>query len=92
MNKIIDKIIEQDHGTWFPCTFHEGPVNNKSIQSFTVSYMCSVAVHLNIQYMDIYMFTIRIFICTFDNCEIMKVVNEQNRYLNVWIFKYIVKL
>ena len=38
------------------------------------------------------MFTIRIFICTFDNCEIMIVVNEQNRYLNVWIFKYIVKL
>ena len=68
-------------------------VYNWDIYMFNIRiFICLLLGYLYVYYLDIYMFTIRIFICTFDNCEIMIVVNEQNRYLNVWIFKYIVKL
>ena len=65
--KLGFKLYKSSHFTkifsWFPCTFDEDLINNDSIQSFTVFYMCSVAVHLNIHYLDIDMSTIRIFIC-----------------------------
>ena len=63
---------------------------------FTIGiFICLLLGYLYVYYLDIYMFTIRIFICTFDKCiwifkcfakhgEIMIVVNEQYGYLNVW--------